>query len=84
MPEHLLNALRRAHDERGQPAGLTLINVAVGGTAQGRGLNVLAKDGLVTRYVFAWSGLSPGFHKLAQARRLEAWNLPLGVGEVPG
>ena len=26
------------------------------------------------------SGLSPTFQKLAKARKLEAWNLPLGVG----
>ena len=46
IPEHLLNALRRAHDDTGQPSNLTVINVAVGGTRQGRGMAVLAKAGL--------------------------------------
>lgn len=41
---------------------------------------MLAKDGLVAKYIYAWSGLSPTFQKLAKARKLEAWNLPLGVG----
>ena len=42
--------------------------------------NVLAKEGLVQKYVYGWSGLSPTFQKLAEAKRLEAYNLPLGVG----
>ena len=28
------------------------------------------------------SGLSPQFQKLAEARQLEAWNLPLGAGKL--
>ena len=34
----------------------------------------------MAKYIYAWSGLSPTFQKLAKAGKLEAWNLPLGVG----
>ena len=39
----------------------------------------LAVDGLVTKYTYAWTGLSPGFTKLIKQDKPMAWNLPLGV-----
>ena len=39
----------------------------------------LAVEGLVAKYTYGWTGLSPGFAKLIQAGKLVAWNLPLGV-----
>ena len=48
---------------------------------QGRGQGQLAVEGLVTRMVYAWCGLSPEFMALIRAGKLQAWNFPFGVGE---
>ena len=55
------------------------LQVAAVGDGKGRGTDQLAVEGLVTRYTYAWTGLSPGIMKLVQAGKIMAWNLPLGV-----
>ena len=59
------------------------VQVAAVGDGKGRGMDRLAVEGLVTRYTYAWTGLSPGIMKLVQAGKIMAWNLPLGVSARP-
>ena len=53
------------------------------GDGKGRGQGQLAVEGLITSMVYAWCGLSPEFMELMRAGKLEAWNLPFGVGAPP-
>ncbi|KAK9845414.1 hypothetical protein WJX81_005954 [Elliptochloris bilobata] len=78
-PELLVNTLRERFDRSGHPCGLHLFQVVAVGNGKGRGLSVLAAEGLVTRYTYSWTGLCPEFVALARAGKLQAWNLPLGV-----
>lgn len=39
----------------------------------------LAVEGLVTKYTYGWTGLSPGYARLITQGKMLAWNLPLGV-----
>ncbi|KAK9909800.1 hypothetical protein WJX75_007599 [Coccomyxa subellipsoidea] len=78
-PELLVNAVRERFEQCGQPRNLHVFNVAAVGDGKGRGLGKLATKGLVTRYTFAWSGLSQEFLQLAKEGAITAWNLPLGV-----
>ena len=79
-PEHLLHALRARFDKLGSPQGLHLYQVVVTGNSKGRGLDILAAEGLVTRFTFGWTGNCLGLIKLVARGKIEAWNLPLGAG----
>ena len=43
------------------------------------GVEVLAREGLVSRLVYGWTGSAPGFLRLVRSGAVQAWNLPLGV-----
>ena len=76
-----MNAIRDRCDARGHPARLHLVQGVLVGDGRGRGQGRLAVDGLITSMVYSWCGLSPEFMTLIRAGKLEAWNLPFGVGE---
>lgn len=56
--------------------------MAACGDGKGRGLDDLAVEGLITTATFGWAGLSPKLLEMITAKKVDAWNLPLGVGEI--
>lgn len=78
-PDLLLEALRARFDATGLPRDLTLLYVASASDGKGRGVDRLSADGLVSKLLYAWTGNAPGFVKLVQQNKVQAWNLPLGV-----
>lgn len=76
--EALINALGRRFDRTGHPQGLTLITPIGVGDGKGRGLDVLAKQGLLKAFVYAWAGTTPGLLGLVQEGKIQAWNFPFG------
>ena len=80
FPEYLVKALRKRFDSSQHPQNLHIICVAACGDGKGRGLDELAVDGLISTATFGWAGLSPKLLKMITAKKINAWNLPLGVG----
>jgi propionate CoA-transferase len=76
VPEELVIALETHFREIGGPRDLTL--VFAGGQEDGgaRGLNHLAREGLIRRAIGAHWGLVPALGALALDRRIEAYCLP--------
>jgi len=78
-PDELINALERRFLDTGTPRDLTLLFAAAPGDGKERGLNRLAKDGLIKRAIGGHWALVPKLSAMAVDGRIEAYNLPLGT-----
>ncbi|KAL3152392.1 hypothetical protein ABBQ32_001446 [Trebouxia sp. C0010 RCD-2024] len=79
FPEYLVKAVRARYDSTQHPKDLHVVAVAACGDGKGRGLDELAVEGLISTATFGWAGLSPKLLKMIVAKKVNAWNLPLGV-----
>ena len=78
-PDELIAALEKRFTETASPRDLTLLFAAAPGDGKDRGLNRLARDGLVRRAIGGHWGLVPKLAAMAVEGRIEAYNLPLGT-----
>src|SRR5450432_1055674 len=78
-PDELICALEKRFVDTGSPRDLTLVFAAAPGDGKDRGLNRLARDGLVKRAIGGHWALVPKLAAMAVEGRIEAYNLPLGT-----
>lgn len=78
VPERLLRAISTRFQDTSSPRELTVIHSTGQGDANDRGLNHLARKGLVKRIIGGYYGLSPKLTQLAIDNEVEAYNFPEG------
>lgn len=79
VPDALCLALAQSHEATQHPCDLTLIFGGGPGNAKDKGVNRLARDGLVRRAIGGHWGMVPRLAEMALAGKLQAYNFPLGV-----
>lgn len=79
VPETMLRAVGERFMAEGHPRGLTAIHVMGLGDNTGRGVDHIAHEGLVSRFIGSHFVLSPRQQKLIASDRVEAIGLPAGT-----
>lgn len=82
IAEELLLELGKRYEETGLPKNMTLFYSAGQGNGSdkgGRGLDHLAKEGMLKRTIGGHWNLGKGIQKLAMENKMEAYNMPQGV-----
>eukprot|EP00760_Papus_ankaliazontas_P008856 PhM_4_TR13938/c1_g1_i5/m.43570/K01026/pct; propionate CoA-transferase len=77
-PEEVLAALGQRYEETGEPKDLTLVFLGGPGDWATRGLNHLAKPGMLRRLIGSHYGQTPMIGELALRNEVPAYNLPMG------
>jgi propionate CoA-transferase len=92
-PEEILSALSRRYKATQNPSGLTVVFGGGPGDWKTKGMNHFAHEGMVKRAIGGHYGQAPQLGAMAQANKIEAYNLPLGsisrmiraaAGKLPG
>jgi len=78
-PDELIIALEKRFLESGEPKGLTLLYASGIGDGKDKGVNRIAREGLLKRVVAGHWALTPKMQKIAIGEKIEAYNLPQGV-----
>ena len=78
-PDELIIALEKRFLETSEPRGLTLLYASGIGDGKEKGVNRIAKEGLLKRVIAGHWGLTPKMQKLAVGGKIEAYNLPQGI-----
>jgi propionate CoA-transferase len=92
-PEEILSALSRRYKATQKPSGLTVVFGGGPGDWKDKGMNHFAHEGMTKRAIGGHYGQAPQLGAMAQANKIEAYNLPLGsisrmiraaAGKLPG
>ena len=78
-PEEVLLALGKRYGETGQPNDLTLVFTGGPGDTATKGLNHLARPGMLKKTVGSHYGQMPMVGELALNNKIQAYNLPMGT-----
>ena len=79
VAESVLAALERRFEATGKPSDLTLVHTTGVGDRAARGINHLAREGMLRRVIGGNWGLMPSLIKLIAEGKVEAYNFPQGV-----
>ncbi len=79
MPEAVLKAVAQRFEETGHPRNLSVIHASGVGGGEERGLNYMAREGLLKRVIAGHWNMTRQVGKLAAEEKIEAYNLPQGV-----
>ncbi len=77
--EEVYEAIGDYYDNNQSPKDVTLLYSAGIGDGKDKGMNLLAKEGLLKRVIAGHWGLSPKLQPLVSENKIEAYNFPQGV-----
>ncbi|MGE1154076.1 acyl CoA:acetate/3-ketoacid CoA transferase [Pseudomonas kitaguniensis] len=78
-PDGLTRAISNRFKREGRPRNLGLLFTSASGDFAGRGVDVLARSGLVAKAIGGFWGLVPQLGRMARQGEIEAHNWPQGI-----